>query len=144
LILYQDTDSICLTDEKWIEETRIAVERADFLATSWLSYAEVRGVLARARRARRIASTRAYNLATESFEEDWPHYFSILLSTELVQNAGSLAAKHALTGADAIHLASVLALKDQVPDTVSVSTWDAKLAAAFSAEGISFSHEVTN
>jgi uncharacterized protein len=146
LILYQDTDSICklyLTDEIGIAETRKAVEEADALATSLLSYAEVRGVLARARRGRRIGSNRAYDRVAAEFEDDWPHYFVILVSPEIVREAGGLAAKQALTGVDALHLASAVSLRAQVPDDISTSTWDKRLAAAFLAEGLALAHEVT-
>jgi predicted nucleic acid-binding protein len=146
LILYQDTDSICkryLTDEEGIAETRRAADAADVLAASLIAYAEVKGVLARARRARRIRSRNAFEQASADFEGDWQDYFVISVSTELVREAGRLATEHALTGVDAIHLASAIALRERVPDVVAVSTWDRVLASAMRAEGLSLAHEVT-
>ena len=146
MILYQDTDSICkryLTDEEGIAETGRAVNTADVVATSLIAYAEVKGVLSRARRARRLRSTRAFQQASDDFDADWQNYFVIAVSPELVADAGRLASEHALTGVDAIHLASALALRARVPATVSVSTWDRVLARAFRAEGLSLAHEVT-
>jgi predicted nucleic acid-binding protein len=146
LILYQDTDSICklyLTDEEGTAETRRTAAEADVLAASLVAYAEVKGVFARARRARRIRSNRALEQVSQDFDTDWQDYFVVAVSSELVHEAGRLAMQHALTGVDAIQLASAESLRDRVPDAFSFSTWDKALASAAIAEGLSLAHEVT-
>jgi predicted nucleic acid-binding protein len=147
LILYQDSDSICkryLTDEIGIAETQAAMAAADYLATSLIAYAEVRGVLARARRGRRIRSNRQYARVSAEFEEDWSDYYQIAVSPELVKEAGRLAEQHSLTGVDALHVASAAALRDRVPDRIEISTWDwqSGLISALVAEGLVLAHEV--
>lgn len=145
MILYQDADSICkryLDDEEGIEETRAATAGADVVATSLVSFAEVKGVLVRARRQRRIRSVRQYERVSREFERDWPDYYRITVDEAIAQRAGGLAEQYALTGLDAIQLASALTLRDLVPDTVEISTWDRDLQVAIKAEGLSLAHEV--
>lgn len=46
-------------------------------------------------------------------DQDWADYFIVDVSEILVKAAGLLAESHALRGADAIHLASAVALSKQ-------------------------------
>jgi predicted nucleic acid-binding protein len=64
------------------------------------------------------------------------------VTEELLQAASNLARVHLLRAYDAFHLATLIALKDLVPDIVTVSTWDPALALAAEAEGFSLAHEV--
>jgi predicted nucleic acid-binding protein len=148
LILFQDTDSICkryLNDEQHIEVTRQSMADADVLAASIVSYVEVRGVLARARRGRRIRSAREYTRVTSEFETDWVDYLRIGLSEAIVIEAGRLAEKHYLRALDAIILATAITLKSQSLDSISFSTWDndSGLIGAATAEGLALAHEVS-
>ena len=58
---------------------------------------------------------------------------TIRLTDDIATHAAVLARRHALRGADAVHLASALALRD--PSLV-VATWDRRLHAAASASGL--------
>lgn len=88
--------------------------------------------LATATRARRIDEDRAQAAPTE-----WRRYVSALdlldLAAGVAARSADLAAAHDLSGADAVHLASALALRET--ELVAV-TWDRRLAAAAHAEGI--------
>jgi len=144
LILYQDTSSIVklyVEDEKGISETRKAVDEADFLATSLVAYAEVRAAFARARRENRLSDSE-YDRILAAFHRDWRHYRKLNPSSTLIRKAGDLAERRALRGYDAIHLASALTLRDLVPVSMSLSTWDGRMATAATAEGLSLAHEV--
>ena len=55
------------------------------------------------------------------------------LSQAIAEGAAALAERHALKGADAIHLASGLALDDQA---LVFTTWDRRLHRAARAEGL--------
>jgi predicted nucleic acid-binding protein len=57
----------------------------------------------------------------------------IELTESIESNARELVARHALSGADAVHLASALALED--PQLV-FATWDRRLHGAAQAEGL--------
>ena len=132
-----------MRDEHGVSETKEAVDRAGLIATSLISYAEVRSALARARAARRFRSQADYQRSVTSFDSDWPEFGRVEVSDALVLNAGRLAERHALKGLDALHLASVMALIGSVDDSVEFSTWDKRLATAATAEGLSLAHEVT-
>jgi predicted nucleic acid-binding protein len=151
VILYQDTSSVLkryLSDEQKepgsIEITRQAVESSEFVATAAITFPEAIGVLARARRGRRIRTNAAYTRARANFDDEWTSYIKIAVDAEIIQSAGILAESHFLKGYDAVHLASALALREQIPDSITLSTWDKELAAAALAEGLSLAHEVTS
>ena len=102
------------------------------LVASRLVVPEVSAALAAATRARRIDEARARAARTE-----WRRYFAALdlldLTGDLAVRGADLAAAHDLSGADAVHLATALALRET--ELVAV-TWDRRLAAAAQAEGI--------
>jgi len=124
-------------------ETRDAMEAPGGLVTSVVAYAEVRSALARARRARRLQTDREFERQKQAFEADWPRYLQVVLTTELIRTAGDFAERHALSGFDAVHVATAASLAFSSLDEVKVSTWDKRLAAAAQAEGLSLAHEVT-
>jgi predicted nucleic acid-binding protein len=97
----------------------------DAAMSSRLAYPEVRAALA--------AATRNHVLDDddlESVEQDWEGYWAATRRVELTsaveRDAGELACLHALSGADAVHLASALAVGDA--DLV-VAVWDHRLHA---------------
>lgn len=138
MILYQDTSSVMkryVMDEQGVQETRQAVEEADFLATSLVTHAEVRAALARLRREGRIVNDDEYANISEDFQNDWRHYAKVNVSSSLIDMAGDLAEKYALRAYDAVQLASALVLRQNVPDTMSFSAWDDTLNEAAAAEG---------
>jgi predicted nucleic acid-binding protein len=104
----------------------------DAALASRLAYPEVRAALAAANRNHDLAD---HDLAAA--EQAWDSYWAAVRPVELTaaveQHAGQLAGAHALRGADAIHLASALAIGD--PDLV-VAVWDRGLHAGAQAAGI--------
>ena len=54
-----------------------------------------------------------YRSVVNDLDQDWADYFIVDVSEILVKAAGLLAESHALRGADAIHLASAVALSKQ-------------------------------
>ena len=145
MILYQDTSSIVkryVRDERGVEQTRQAVDKAAVLAASLIAYAEVRAAFARANRGNRFVDEGEYSHLLRDFERDWRSYAKVNLSQSLIRRAGNLAEKHALRGYDAVHLASALTFRDRVPDTIVISTWDGGLAQAAASEGLAAAHDV--
>ena len=109
-----------------------AWNEADSNVASRLAISEVSAALATARRAGR--------LDVHSDREARRRWSQHLRSLELVElapaigdRAAGLVVEHALSGADAVHLASVLALAGAEPVLI---TWDRRLAAAAAAVGI--------
>jgi predicted nucleic acid-binding protein len=97
----------------------------DAAVSSRLAYPEVRAALAAARRNRQLSS-RALAAAEATFEEFWAATRAVELTEAVGRHAGSLASDHGLGGADAVHLASALAIND--PEIV-VAVWDSRLRA---------------
>jgi uncharacterized protein len=104
---------------------------SDAVVASRLAYPEVRAALA--------AAVRNHDLDPEQMakaEEAWESYWAATRPVELTaaveRHAGTLARLHALRGADAVQLASALAIDD--PELV-IAVWDRRLHAGAKAAG---------
>ncbi len=95
----------------------------DAALSSRLAFPQVRAALASANRNHDLSDA-----ALETAEAVWQEYWSatrpIELTATVEQRAGELARHHGLRGADAVHLASALAIGD--PELV-VAVWDQRL-----------------
>ena len=149
MILYFDASSIVslhLAERNRHDELSRLRGAADIVASSRVSYAEARAALDLARREPRPTprlSIEAYQAAVLALTEDWPSYYRIDVSEQLVQRAGGLAEKHHLKGYDAVQLSSALALNEELSNELRFSTWDRALARAAQREGLTLAHEVT-
>lgn len=95
----------------------------DAAVSSRLAYPEVRAALAAAGRARRLDEPDQRRAEAE-WENYWASTRSVELSELVTTHAGALASQYALGGADAVHLASLLAVG--AADTV-FAVWDQRL-----------------
>jgi predicted nucleic acid-binding protein len=120
-----------LTDEPGSDLAAELWDGCDAALSSRLAHPEVRSALAAAGRnhdltARELAGT----------ENDWNAFWAATRPVELTaaveQHAGELTSTHALRGADAVHLASALAIDDA---ELVVAVWDKRLHAAAVAAG---------
>ena len=106
---------------------------SDAAVASRLAYPEVRAALA--------ASARNHDLDEDGLraaETAWEEYWAAIRPVELTaaveqRAAPRLAGRHVLRGADAVHLASALAIAD--PELV-VAVWDRRLHAGATAAGL--------
>lgn len=98
----------------------------DAAVSSRLAYPEVRAALAAAGRAHRLGADEQHH-AEAMWEEYWAATRTVELTEDITHQAGRLAAAHAMRGADAVHLASVLAIG--VDDTV-FAVWGQRLRTA--------------
>lgn len=115
---------------------------SDLVATLWnacdgalssrLAYPEVCAALAAARRNHDVTHSEAA-VATSDWELFWRVMRPVELSADVERAAGSLAAAHQLRGADAVHLASALALGTT---DLTVAVWDKRLHAGTTAVGL--------
>jgi hypothetical protein len=101
----------------------------DAAVSSRLSYPEVRAALAAARRNHNLTA-RGLEFAASMWEDFWNATRPVELTGEIEQRAGQLASELALRGADAVHLASSLAIGTR--DLVVV-VWDRRLHAGAAA-----------
>jgi uncharacterized protein len=104
----------------------------DAALSSRLAYPEVCAALAAAGRNHDL-SARDLRAAKASWEEFWSAVRPIELNAATTRSAGALSEQHSLRGADAVHLASALAIGD--PNLV-VAVWDLRLRAGVEASGL--------
>ena len=100
-------------------------------ATSGVAYPECRAAVAAAVRSSRLDSTSGRN-AVEILANLWMTVTRVIVTVDVAQLAGELAARHRLRGFDAIHLASALS----VGADIAMVTWDKDLAHAAHDEGL--------
>ena len=106
-------------------------DSCDAALASRLAYPEVRAALAAAGRNHDL-SISDLDTAEQNWEQYWAAVRLVELTAAVEHRAGQLARSYALRGADAVHLASALALAD--PDLI-IAVWDKRLhAGAASAE----------
>jgi uncharacterized protein len=105
----------------------------DVALSSRLAYPEVCAALAAAGRNHDLTDPEVSS-ARSDWELFWASVRPVELSADVERAAGSLAATHQLRGADAVHLASALALSTP---SLTVATWDKRLHACAAAIGLS-------
>lgn len=136
-IVYFDASALVklVVEEPGSEIAAALWDGCDAAVSSRLAYPEVCAALASAGRNRAIDEG-----SLARCEQDWEGFWAEIRPVELTpaveMAAGQLAKRHALRGADAIHLASALQLG--TADTV-VAVWDRRLHAGASAEGLAVS-----
>jgi uncharacterized protein len=96
-----------------------------------LAYPEVRAALAAAGRNHDLSDD-DLRAAEQAWERFWAATRPVELTQAVQEHAGRLAKQHALRGADAVHLASALAIGD--PDLI-VAAWDRRLHSGAVAAG---------
>lgn len=108
--------------------TELAValwDGCDGAVSSRLAYPEVRAALAGAHRNDDL-DLDGLAQAEKSWDEFWAATRPVELTPAVGRHAGELAKEHSLRGADAVHLASALAMSDQ---SLIVAVWDQRLHA---------------
>ena len=104
----------------------------DAAFASRLAYPEVRAALAAAGRNHDLDAAEQAD-AEAGLEEFWSATRPVELTRSVERHAGQLAARHALRGADAVHLASALALGDS---GLILAAWDRRLRVSAQAAGL--------
>jgi len=102
-------------------------------ATSRLSYPEILSALNRKHRAKEI-SARVLGELVAAFESDWGKLFILEFDEELWPVIRQALRKHAIRGADSVHLASAMGLRSALREDVVFACADEKLLDAARAE----------
>ncbi|WP_067975255.1 type II toxin-antitoxin system VapC family toxin [Mycolicibacter icosiumassiliensis] len=125
-IVYFDSSAFVklLIEEDGSDIAAALWDGCDAAASSRLAYPEVLAALAAAGRAHRIRADEQLQ-AQAMWEEFWAATRAVELTEDIAHHAGQLAATHALRGADAVHLASALAI-----DGAVFAVWDQGLRTA--------------
>ena len=130
-------DSSALVKRYVAEDGSDAIDRllADhpYAATSRLAYPEILSALNRKQRAREF-SARILGDLIAAFESDWGKLFILEFDEDLLPIVKQAIRKHAIRGADAIHLASGMWLRSVLKEDVVFACADAKLLDAARAE----------
>jgi uncharacterized protein len=98
-------------------------------------YAEAAAAFARRRR-ELPATADALDQAQHAFRQDWPTIHRVAVDDAVNRRVDELLTRHPLRGADAIHLASALLVRDALQQAVTFACADIKLVAAARAEGL--------
>jgi uncharacterized protein len=109
-----------------------AWDQCDLPLSSRLTYPEVRAALAACAR-RGVLSGGELRAAVRTWERMWDATQPVELTAATEQHAGRLAERHSLSGADAVQLASALAVTHE---ELVVVGWDERLRLACAAEGL--------
>jgi uncharacterized protein len=127
--LYLDTSALVklLINEDGTDSVLAAVERADQLATSHITYVETHAALARMRAGGRLSAA-AHRGRAKAFAMLWSDTAIVAADTDVINRAAQLADRHVLRGYDAVQLASALELSDR--ESSVFASWDDDLNAA--------------
>lgn len=133
-IVYFDSSAFVklVVDEDGSDLAAALWDGCDAAVSSRLAYPEVCAALAAAGRARRLSRT-DLRRAQAAWEDFWAATRAVELTGAVTASAGHLAGEFALRGADAVHLASALAIGTN--QTV-FAVWDERLRAGAHAAGV--------
>ena len=136
MIIYFDTSALIklFVEESGATIARDAAERAEFVATSMLAYAEARAAFARKRRFGEITADLLERVKKE-FESTWEGLQIVAIDESTVRRAGGFAETYSLKGFDAVHLASADALRQNF-GPITFGCFDADLSRAASSCGM--------
>jgi predicted nucleic acid-binding protein len=134
VIAYFDTSALLklVIAEAGADKARLLWEQSSEIVVSRLAWPEALAALAAARRGRRLTDE-GYAAAGGVFRECFARCTVISVADHLVERAADLAADDDLRAADAIHLATALAVMEA--DSVFV-TWDKRLQQAAVQAGL--------
>lgn len=133
-IVYFDSSAFVklLVEEEGSDEAAILWDGCDAAVSSRLAYPEVCAALAAATRAHRLEPA-DHDRVARVWDDFWAAVRPVELSAAISQHAGDLARRHALRGADAVHLASARAIGEDV----IFAAWDRRLRSGAISVGIS-------
>ena len=132
-IVYFDSSAFVklVVDEDGSDVAAMLWDGCDAAVSSRLAYPEVRAALAAAGRSGRLTPA-DQRRAEAAWEEYWAACRPVELTGSMTGHAGDLAGRHGLRGADAVHLASLLAVS---ADAV-FAVWDIRLRQAARSVGV--------
>ena len=131
-LVYFDSSALVklVVDEEGSDVASALWDGCDAALSSRLAHPEVRAALATANRNHDIDDA-GFAAAVREWAEFWAAVRPVELTREVELHAGDLAHRHALRGADAVHLASALAIGAQ---DLIVAAWDRRLHEGAAAE----------
>lgn len=137
MIAYLDASALVkrYVAERGSRETVELSKRAEVVATSLVSRAEVSAALAKAVRIGLFGAENARK-ARQAFVAEWTDIARIPVTESLISRAETLAWEHALRGYDAVQLASALMWQEAVGVSIMLATFDRRLWEASQKAGV--------
>ena len=128
MIAYFDASALVKrhVDERGSRETLDLAARAEVVATSLVSRAEVAAALAKAVRAKLLDENEARE-AQRAFAAQWPDIARVPVTEALVSRAETSAWEYGLRGYDAVQLASAALFQESLGTAVRLATFDKQL-----------------
>lgn len=133
-IVYFDSSAFIklVIEEDGSELAAALWDGCDAAVASRLAYPEVRAALAAAGRDHRLDHD-DQRRTEASWDQFWAATRAVELTEPITTHAGELAGQHALRGADAVHLASALAIG---ASHTLFAAWDKRLRSGAEAAGL--------
>ena len=137
MIVYLDASALVTryVTERGSRETGELSAKADVVATSLVSRAEVAAALAKAVRLGIVEPDNGRR-AQRAFASQWPDIAKVPVTEALMSRAEALAWDFALRGYDAVQLASALTWQEAVGAEITLATFDRQLWDAGKRAGI--------
>jgi predicted nucleic acid-binding protein len=137
VIVYLDASALVkrYVTERGSRETGELSAKADVVATSLVSRAEVAAALAKAVRLGIVEPDNGRR-AQRAFASQWPDIAKVPVTEALMSRAEALAWDFALRGYDAVQLASALTWQEAVGAEITLATFDRQLWDAGKKAGI--------
>jgi len=136
LILVLDTSALVkiYISEPGSERMRAVVSQGDPKVASVLAFAEMHATFARRRREELLLPAELEQIRS-GFGDDWERLTQIPVGEAVLRLVPGLCERHPLRGADAVHLASALLLREEGLEVVFACS-DHNLLEAAAAEGL--------
>jgi predicted nucleic acid-binding protein len=133
-VVYFDSSALVklVVEETGSELAAELWDGCDAAVASRLAYPEVKAALAAAGRNHDLDPS-GQAAAEHAWDEYWSATRPVEFTRAVEQSAGQLAARHALRGADAVHLASALAV---IQPGLILAAWDRRLRDGAQAAGL--------
>ena len=131
MIIYLDSSALvkCYAEEPGSLDTVDLLDGAELVATSFVTRVEVSSTLARAVRAG-LLPPEAGRAADRIFRDEWRALIRLPLTDRVLGRAQDVAWEFALRGYDAVQLASALIWQERVGGSMTLATFDGRLARA--------------
>lgn len=137
MIVYLDTSALVklYVDEAYSKQVEQVAGKAEAVASHVLAFVEAHAAFARLFREEAMTENEFVALKS-GFVSDWPNYFRIGSSPNIVERAANLAEAFALRAYDSVHLASAVYLQDSLKKKIQFGCFDRKLNQAARALGM--------
>ena len=134
-MIYLDSSALVkrYIEEEGSDKVNALLEERSIAAASRLAYPEILGAMARRHKAGDI-DTPVFERIKKAFRADWASFIVVEMCNEVFQFLDSVIDRHALKGADSIHLSTALWLKRTLKEEVLFVASDLELLKAARAE----------